>query len=167
MLQWCWPRKNNKREEWRSASHGGNPKSKCSQEQTASIKSLTWTKVEFGFFVDISFVVGPALGPASGRGVQCDGSYCLSLSMRIGGILGIPVFIMVVVTHFMFGIWDVHCCKIKKQRWGTIRAGFTFIEIPWTRRMGYRDRRWATLVNSENNWVNFKVDFKLYQREQL
>lgn len=91
-------------------------KSKRSQERTASIKSLTWTEVEFGVLVDISFVVGPARGPASGRGIQCDSSYCISLSMRIGGVLGIPVFIMMMVTHFMFGIWDVHCCKTKEER---------------------------------------------------
>lgn len=91
-------------------------KSKRSQERTASIKSLTWTEVEFGVLVDISFVVGPARGPASGRGVQCDSSYRISLSMRIGGVLGIPVFIVMMVTHFMFGIWDVHCCKTKEER---------------------------------------------------
>lgn len=51
------------------------PKAKSSKERITSEKTLTWTEVEFGFLVDISFVVGPSCGPASGRGVQCDSSY--------------------------------------------------------------------------------------------
>lgn len=90
------------------------PKAKCSQEWTTSIKTLTWTEVEFGFLVDISFVVGPSCGPASRRGVQCDSSYWISLDMHVGGVLSISVLILMVVTHFMFGIWGVCCCKVKR-----------------------------------------------------